>query len=290
MFAHRSIHATWATVGMLFFKTKRELLGGLPVRHPHYLQSGLSPYLELDGLGEDYRKDPYHFAPTLVRMIADSPNQEIGTHTFSHYYCLEKGETADDFKSDLEATIAVAKQYDLVLRSIVFPRNQYSTSHLAICEELGLAAYRGNPESWFWRPGERNDDSLRRRGVRLLDDYLPLNGHHCWDAAQHRSSSFVNVRASRLLRPVGRRTTPLDYLRLRRIKEDLTWAAQIGHVYHLWWHPENFGECPAQNCEFLEDILNWYDHLRTAEGMQSLTMGELAETVRRKKCSETIPC
>jgi hypothetical protein len=54
-------------------------------------------------------------------------------------------------------------------------------------------------------------------------------------------------------------------------------AAQQGRLYHLWWHPEDFGEHATQNMEFLGYILDCYDLLRTKEGMRSLNMGEVAQ-------------
>jgi hypothetical protein len=265
---------------MLFFGAKQDLLAGLPVRRPKYRHGELSPYSEFDNLGADYHEDPYHFAPGLIRMIAGAPDQEIGTHTFSHYYCLEDGQTADDFKADLEAAIAAAKQLGIVLKSIVFPRNQYASPHLAICEALGFTAYRGNPEIWFWRPRKTAEDSLTTRAVRLLDAYVPLSGHDCWAVAEAVAGPLVNVKASRFLRPVGPAITKLDSLRLHRIKCDMQHAARQGCVYHLWWHPENFGQHPTQNLEFLGAVLDRFDRLRAAEGMQSLNMGELAEVAR----------
>ena len=48
-------------------------------------------------IGPNERQDPYHFGLSLVRRIKDCPHQEIGTHTFSHYYCLEDGQTPEHF-------------------------------------------------------------------------------------------------------------------------------------------------------------------------------------------------
>ena len=36
LFAERNIACTWATVGLLFFSTKRALLAGLPARKPRW--------------------------------------------------------------------------------------------------------------------------------------------------------------------------------------------------------------------------------------------------------------
>ena len=35
-FAEYDVHATWATVGFLFFRRRNELLRALPVERPHY--------------------------------------------------------------------------------------------------------------------------------------------------------------------------------------------------------------------------------------------------------------
>jgi hypothetical protein len=71
------------------------------------------------------------------------PGQEIGTHTFSHYYCLEPGQQPEQFEDDLKAAIAVSKAKGIDTKSIVFPRNQYSqfTSISAIA--TAYVTYRG---------------------------------------------------------------------------------------------------------------------------------------------------
>src|SRR5664279_2599614 len=86
IFAEYGIHATWATVGFLFFETKEELLAALPTEWPQYADERLNPYRVLDDLGNDEDADPFHFAGTLVRQIARADGQELATHTFSHYY------------------------------------------------------------------------------------------------------------------------------------------------------------------------------------------------------------
>ena len=153
LFAGEGIHATWATVGLLFFESKRELLANLPERRPCYRQRALSAYSILDTVGSDEQEDPFHFAPSLIRRIADTPGQEIGTHTFSHFYCLEPGQDAGDFREDLRAAVRVMRaKTGRSPESIVFPRNQCNPDYLAVCRELGILAYRGNPEHWTQRP------------------------------------------------------------------------------------------------------------------------------------------
>src|SRR5690606_11461776 len=104
-FRRHEIHATWATVGLLMFDDKQSMLASLPPEdlRPGYTNAALSPYQSMDTIGPDEASDPFHYGLSLVRQIAAIPHQEIGTHTFSHYYCLEAGQTEAQFRADLEA-------------------------------------------------------------------------------------------------------------------------------------------------------------------------------------------
>jgi hypothetical protein len=94
LFTERNIHATWAAVGMLFCKNKAELFSHVPGQNrPTYQNPKLSNYTVADIAGENEQTDPFHFASSLVKKIASTENQELATHTYSHYYCLEPGQT-----------------------------------------------------------------------------------------------------------------------------------------------------------------------------------------------------
>ena len=99
LFKQYKIHATWATVAMITFETKKDLLQYLPEIRPKY--RNYQPYKGLDHIGENERDDPYHFGYSLLRKISDTPGMEIASHSFSHFYCLENT-VKDAFKSDLE--------------------------------------------------------------------------------------------------------------------------------------------------------------------------------------------
>lgn len=265
--------ATWATVGFLFFDEKEELLAHLPAERPTYSNPNLSPYPSLDLIGPNEKADPCHFARSLVRQIAACEGQEIGSHTFSHYYCLEDGQTDSQFRADLEAAKTAARLLDLELKSLVFPRNQFNAHYLEICREAGFTAFRGNPSSWFYRGQKDEDESLAKRGARLVDSYLPISGSNT-----HRlvPAQPTDVPASRFLRPANRRLVALDGLRLERITAEMTQAARKGLLFHLWWHPHNFGAATGENLEFLGRILAHYQRLAGEYGMVARTMGEAA--------------
>ena len=68
-------------------------------------------------MGNDEEDDPYHYGYTLLELIKNSKH-ELGTHTFSHYYCLEEGQTAEQFKADIEAAIKIAAEKGVTLKSL----------------------------------------------------------------------------------------------------------------------------------------------------------------------------
>lgn len=282
LFNKHEIHSTWAIVGFLFFKTYDELIRGLPTNKPLYLDDRLSPYVHINNIGNNEQEDPYHYAHSLVKLIASIPYQEIGSHTFSHYYCLERGQDDTAFESDLKAAIRIAEKYGITLRSLVFPRNQYNESYIQICEKLGIESFRGNEDSWIYTPKEERRKSIFQRGVRLIDSYLNLSGHHAYDTSKMKNRHPYNIPSSRFLRPYSKKYKIVEPLKARRIKADLTYAAKNSLIYHLWWHPHNFGINTDENFAFLEKILSHYLYLKDRYGMESLNMGELASKVERE--------
>jgi hypothetical protein len=83
------------------------------------------------------------------------------------------------------------------------------------------------------------------------------------------------VASSRFLRPFSKRLSPLDGLRMRRIAKAMQEAAITGGTYHLWWHPENFGKNLSENMAVLTNVLDFFQRLRDAYGMQSRAMHEI---------------
>ena len=86
----------------------------------------------------------------------------------------------------------------------------------------------------------------------------------------------IKHRASRFLRPYERNTI-LRHAKLTRIKKEMTDAAKKNEVYHLWWHPHNFGQNPIKSLEDLTQILEHYQVCQQQFGFESANMGELGE-------------
>jgi len=274
------IHATWATVGFLFARDRKEFCHFLPSAKPDYELCKLNPYTM--AIGEDEADDPMHFAASLVERIRDTPGQELASHTFSHYYCLERGQTKESFREDLSSAQAIAGNYGVKLRSVVFPRNQVNPAYLEILPELGFEAYRGTPRCFLYDP-EANKwfGSPPIRLLRLADAYFNLTGHHTVTWSELADSYPVNIKASRFLRACTPELRILDRLRRRRVIEGMRYAAERKEVFHLWWHPHNFGSNLRHNLSGLEEILEEFDGFRRSYGMQSLNMLEVANEVSR---------
>ena len=274
LFDKHKIRATWATVGLLFCETKDEMLESMPDLKPTYDDPKLSNYSYFDEVGENENRDPYYFAANLLGLVQACPGQEIATHTYSHYYCLEPGQTRSQLGADLDAAITVAARRGVTLKSIVFPRNQYDDSAIAECTKRGISVYRGNETGWMYRPGGRADQTLTRRAVRLTDAYFNLSGANT--ASIETNGSTIDVRSSRFLRPYSRRFKNLEGLRLSRITRAMTEAAKSGETYHFWWHPHNFGSDQTENLSILSRLLNHFETLRGEYGMDSLAMEDFA--------------
>ena len=282
LFKEYGIAATWATVGMLFARNKAELQQLLPEHRPQYRNFQLDPYRLLTEVGENEDEDPYHYAPSLIEQVADTPRQEIGSHTFSHYYCLEPGQDSEAFADDLGCAQRAANGYGPAT-SLVFPRNQYRTDYFPALRRHGFRAYRGNPDNWFWQSRSGEDTTLYQRAVRLTDNYLPVAKSFLFGRGMENENGLINVPASRFFRPYLPHIDGFGGQRLKigRIQREMERAARLGKAYHLWWHPHNLATDPARNMAALEAILKTYSKLNEHHGWESHSMKSWIEVGQR---------
>lgn len=276
MFKKYNINATFATVGFLFFQNKEELISNLPDKKPQYSNPNFSPYKgHFDLVGENEKVDPLHFGSSLIEQIINA-KQEIGSHTFSHYYCLEKGQTKEDFHEDLLAAKNIASRKAIELKSLVFPRDQYNKEYLDICRQMGFTSFRGNERSKLFSSKTQGSFLFLRRPFRFLDSYFNLSGHNCYSSEEMKNEKLINIPSSRFLRPYNKKLNALENIRLKRIKNSMTHAAKNKLAFHLWWHPHNFGENIPNNFSFLEKILVHYQNLNQQYDFESVSMSDLA--------------
>lgn len=271
LFANNNINVTWATVGMLFNENWEEWNVNIPGVLPSYENANLNPYQ----YGLQHQKsglDRFFFAPNLIKEIQNVKGQEIATHTYSHYYCLEKGQTIEQFDADIGQAVKMAKKFKVDLNSLVFPRNQYNNNYLDICAKHDIETIRTNPNVWYW--DTTKPETLFSKLARTGDAYLPI-GKKTY-AKSLAKAEVVGQQASRFLRPQNRFSF-LNSTRLARIKNEIVQAAKNGEVYHLWWHPHNFGIATDEAIKTLKAIITVFNHCKDEYGMESHSMKELRD-------------
>lgn len=277
LFSSYDMHVTWATVGMLFHNNEHEWMRTKPVQLPGYRNKLLSAY---EWVRQNRLNSAIHFAPELIEQIKNTPHMEIGTHTYSHYYCNEDGQTINDFKRDLKIAFDVANEKGIQLKSLVFPRNQVNKLYLAVCAELGIETVRTNPSVWYWDETRKADMAIKI--ARTGDAYLAFSTNNLVDL------KTIDVRQTPVLLPASRLYRPwsnnllLNKLKLHRILQEMTVAAKRKQYYHLWWHPHNFGYRPENCLAELGIILAHYTALHHQYGFQSMSMIETKNYLLRK--------
>ena len=273
LFKEYNIHATWGTVAMASFENKKELMNYLPEIRPVYEMSNIDPYGHLKNVGKNEREDPYHFGYSLLQQIIAVEGMEIGSHSFSHFYCLEEN-NKQAFRADLEAAGESFRRLDIETKSLIFCRNQYDNSDLQTAKDLGFSSFRGNEDHYLYKP-RQSKQPLSVRGGRLVDAYINITGNNC-SLPREDIEGLINIPSSRFLRPCSNNKY-LEMLRLRRIKASMLDAAITGKGFHLWWHPHNFGSKLHKNMTFLTSVLNYYRVLNVEYGMDSLNMSEISD-------------
>ncbi len=274
LFQKYGIHATWATVGFLFAENYEELKPFFPdgQLRPGYAQSDLNPYPWFEKIGQNEEEAPCFYAPSLIRLVSRTPGQEIGSHTFCHYYCREKGQTPAQFAADMKAAKSIAKTHGYDVRSVILPRNQCEPEYTEVLRSCGFTAYRDEENDWIH---EKIKFRPLLRALRLADVYFPLTGQGGY--IPKNENGICNLVGSRMYKPIFPALSFLEGMKLRRIKAQMKHAAQKGLTFHLWWHPHNIGVRTGEHLKQLEEIFSYYAFLRDKYGMESLNMAEAAE-------------
>jgi peptidoglycan/xylan/chitin deacetylase (PgdA/CDA1 family) len=224
-----------------------------------------------------------HFAPELIQQILDTPGQELGSHSYAHYYTLMRGQSPEQFREDLKATQRIAlDKFNTKLESLVFPRNHINELYLEICLEEGYNQVRGNPKNWFWQ--ETQHENLSKKIFRSADCFFKIGEctpYPLEEIKQYPDEPII-IPASRILRPYSKSQGLLNQIRLSRILREMERAAKRGEYYHLWWHPHNFGIDPKASMKELEQLITHYKSLKDQYGFQSLSMKSIGDQFRVK--------
>lgn len=274
-FANSEVQATWATVGMLFAENEEEWKFYSPKFLPSYREKKFSAY---EWVKKNGIRPEVHFAPDLIQQIIDTPGQELGSHSFAHYYTLMRGQSPEQFYQDLQSTQNIAQEkFGLTLESLVFPRNHINELYMGICVDQGYKYVRGNPKNWYWQETQHEDFS--KKFFRSADCFLPVGERTTYSLQEieHYENEPIIIPASRLLRPIIKGNFLMNNRRLSRILNEMEYAAKHCEIYHLWWHPHNFGMDPENSIKELGQILRHFQTLKDKYGMKSIHMKGLGE-------------
>lgn len=271
LFDKYKISATWAVVGLMMCESKDEMLERLP-HESAFRDSKLDvrKYI-IHNVGEA-RNDKLHFAMDLVNKIRSVPGQEIGSHTFSHFNCLESSfeELEHYFESDLKAMSDISLDRDIALDSFVFCRNQYNQKFVNILSNSGYKIYRGSPYT------DKGSYKILDKISRKLDSYLHfphsevsnlnlqhLSGNDC--IFVHNESMFFIVHKDKALQKIH------EYA----IHRSMYHAFDCGGDFHLWFHPWNLGKNIDLGLNSLEYIFSKFIDYKNSKDVTSCSMGGL---------------
>ena len=98
-----------------------------------------------------------------------------------------------------------------------------------------------------------------------------------WADVRERSGLF-NVSESLFLRRCQAGPASVVAARGRALARAVERAARERTIFHLWWHPHDFGEEPELNLQFLKrNVLQTYARCSEDYGLRSLSMGMVAD-------------
>ena len=274
LFEKYKIHCTWATVGMLWTENWDEWNKAIPKSVPTYTKKMSSTYYQYNQLDKEDLDSKHFLSLDLIKKIANTQHQEIGSHTYSHYYCRDAKNFKASFPEDLVQAQKIAEKTGTILNSIVLPRNQYTNDVIDCMQNTSFNSVRTNPDNWYWQ--EAHVHKLISKVARLFDTYVPIifDKGISWDSLKI-NRGIMEQPASRFFRQVSTRFSFLNYFRNYRIKKELKHCAKHNEVYHLWWHPHNFGNAPELSIKNLETILKYFAELNKKYDMKSYHMEEV---------------
>ena len=150
----------------------------------------------------------------------------------------------------------------------IVAKNEINIDYLNILKKYGIKIYRSNPNHNLYNKGQKLN--ILEKIIRVADSYINITGHY---NSLLKKDKICSIQGDRFLRPYKNKL--LSKLMIRRIKNEMLEASQNGKVYHLWWHPHNFGINLEENLSNLESLLVYYQELNIKYKMESVCMEEL---------------
>ena len=278
LFKKNNISATWACVGLLFYENLNQIKNECKFLNINYQKKDLSNYNFLNNL--QHINKNYYLASEIISNINSVSEQEIASHTFSHFYTLEKGQLLKDFQIDVKMMDKIAKSNNLNFKSIIFPRNQINENYFQTLYNSNIRVYRGKLENFFIKFLSFLKLKRLNRYLYYLDSHFNIMGSRNFKI--RNNNILMNIPESFFIYP-NNNNSILSYLRIKRIKRSMTNAAINNQCIHLWFHPHNFSKNIELNFLYFQEILHHYKYLNKKYNMQSINMSNLYEECKIKK-------
>jgi len=263
---------TWAVVGGLLLDPDNKGIGldSIPLHNPQTRTCCTNHHdISSDGAYMWYGRD-------IVDAIRNCRvTQEIGCHSFSHISYDEGNCSIAAAASDLEHCHTAFQALGLTCKAFVYPFNR--VGHLALLPHHGFICYRGPELHTHVRP---HFLTPLLKACRLL---CRLFAGPPALRPTLKYKELVNIQASMLFRvpeisnPKLWRTI-LDF-QVTSAKQGLSNATRTGKVFHLWFHPFQFGHRTREMLGALDEVLSSASRLRSDNKLEILTMGQMAQRI-----------
>ena len=283
LFQKYHIHATWGVVGGMLASNDDEFLKYLPRPVSEQTKQAIQK-LGIGSFDNLNCSRKLLYAPELVRLVAETPGQEIGTHTYSHYYTEHERSSVDEFEREIKASIAIMNSYGYCCDTVIFPRNQVSTRFLPVLQKNGLYVYRGSHESETWIGRTKRFQRFFHidAPIWILSNYLPLS-KSTYKIIRFGYEELCNIKSSRLFKPAKASYGWLEKLKVLYYKSEMTRAAKKGEIYHIWFHPFNMIQDTELYFDQLESLFRHFQVLQEKYEVKSFNMKEAADYYREKR-------
>ncbi len=266
LFEKYDIPATWAIVGKMIEKEdSRNRVLEIADFFPHLSNKKINNDPELNK-----KENPYLVAPDIIeKIIASKVQHEIATHSYHHIHFGRYGkEQRALVEKDIDAFLEVFDSYDRKIESIVFPRNDIG--FVDLLSEKGLRNYRGIDKVWY-----ANWPSPFKKILQPLDGILPT-APEVVDPIEN-PDGMINIPGSMLfrIRHFGiRKNIPVGILKTKGIK-GLEAAVRKNKIFHLWFHPFNFGYKMDEHLNAFEAVLSKAAELRKSGQLDTVCMKDI---------------
>jgi peptidoglycan/xylan/chitin deacetylase (PgdA/CDA1 family) len=267
LFSEFDVQATWLVLGHLMLDRCASQNGK---KHPEIVRPSHSwhrqDWFEHDPGGVEDDRSIFLGRSLMEKIRACRAPQEIGCHSFSHVIFGDAGCSAETAESEIEASLAAARDLGIEMQSFAFPRNEIG--HLDVLRKHGFTCYRGPEPQWYERqPWPLTVKRVARSLAVLAADEPPVV------LPEQTESGLWNIPGSMIYFPMHglRKYIPVSF-RVRRAIKGLDAAARLKKIFHLWFHPTNLADETDKMFAGLRSILEHASLLRSREELLILPM------------------